>query len=133
MFDKKEFSKLLKKAIGNRTTTEYADESGVNRTYISKLLNKKLNNPPSPEILKRLAEVAHNGVTYEDFMIAAGYFTIKNLQLGKIEKIKEDNKLKTFWQEFLNEIIKQGLSLDDISPKELVRIYKIIKEFNKEN
>lgn len=133
MFDKKEFSKLLKKAIGNRTTTEYANESGVNRTYISKLLNKKLDNPPSPEILKRLAEVAHNGVTYEDFMIAAGYFTIKNLQLGKIEKIKEDNKLKIFWQEFLNEIIKQGLSLDDISPKELVRIYKIIKEFNKEN
>lgn len=73
MFDKKEFRLLLEKALGNRTKTEYAQASGVNRTYISKLLNEKLDNPPTPDIIKRLANVAHNGITYEQLMKAAGY------------------------------------------------------------
>ena len=74
MFNRKAFADLLKKAIGERTTTAYADITGVNRTYISKLLNKKLSNPPSPDIIRKLADAAY-GVTYEEFMAAAGYLT----------------------------------------------------------
>lgn len=73
MFDKKKFKILLEKALGDRSKTEYANASGVNRTYISKLLNEKLDNPPTPDIIKRLSNVAHNGITYEQLMKAAGY------------------------------------------------------------
>lgn len=73
MFDKELFSLLLSKALGDRTTTEYSSQSGVNRTYISKFLNKKMDNPPSPEILKGLADSSQNRVTYTQLMQAAGY------------------------------------------------------------
>lgn len=73
MFNKTNFRIILEKALGNRTKMQYSDESGVNRTYISKYLNEKLDNPPNPDIIKKLAEVAQNNVTYEDLMIAAGY------------------------------------------------------------
>jgi transcriptional regulator with XRE-family HTH domain len=73
MFNKTNFKIILEKALGNRTKMQYSDESGVNRTYISKYLNEKLDNPPNPDIIKKLAEVAQNNVTYEDLMIAAGY------------------------------------------------------------
>lgn len=73
MFDKEKFKATLEKALGDRNKTQYADESGVNRTYISKYLNCKLDSPPTPDILKRLSLCAHNGVTYEELMIAAGY------------------------------------------------------------
>lgn len=79
MFNKNNFKEILIKALGDRTKTQYADESGVNRTYISKYLNEKLDNPPTPDILKRLSQYAHNGVTYEDFMIAAGHISELNL------------------------------------------------------
>ncbi|MHB1126521.1 MAG: hypothetical protein ACYC2T_06120 [Bacillota bacterium] len=84
MFNETRFADLLHKAIGERTTTQYADLTGVNRTYISKLLNKKLNSPPSPEIIKRLASMAFNEITYEEFMAAAGHITLIN-ELGEKE------------------------------------------------
>jgi transcriptional regulator with XRE-family HTH domain len=73
VFNKEQFADLILKAIGERTATQYADLSGVNRTYISKILNLKLNNPPSPDIIKRLSSVAHGNITYEELMIAADY------------------------------------------------------------
>ena len=73
VFDKDRFADFLKKAIGDRTTTDYADLTGVNRTYISKLLNKKLLSPPSPGIIKGLASNAYHNISYEDLMITAGY------------------------------------------------------------
>jgi HTH-type transcriptional regulator, competence development regulator len=73
MFVKESFSKVLQLALGDRTKEDYAKESGVSRAYISKCINKRIDNPPSPEILKRLADKAHNGVTYNDLMQTAGY------------------------------------------------------------
>jgi len=73
MFDKEQFQQILIKAIGDRTATEYSEISGVNRTYISKYLNKRLDNPPSPDIIARLSKYAQNEITYFDFMEAAGY------------------------------------------------------------
>jgi transcriptional regulator with XRE-family HTH domain len=93
VFNKKKFAELLLKAIGGRTATNYADLSGVNRTYISKLLNEKLNNPPSPEIIKRLTSIAHGGVEYRDLMIAAGHWPEKGkaiLSVGEGKRISTD-------------------------------------------
>jgi len=105
VFDKDKFADLLKKAIGDRTATVYADLVDVNRTYISKLLNKKLPNPPGPEIIKKLASKAYHNITYEDFMVAAGwlpenyskfieYSSHENREsIEKSEVIKDSTKL----------------------------------------
>jgi len=78
LFDKVHFKNILETALGKRTKEEYSKDSGVSRGYISKCINMKISNPPSPEILKRLASKAHNNVTYEDLMRAAGYIDTDN-------------------------------------------------------
>ena len=99
MFDKLRFKKTLEDALGDRKTTEYAEESGVNRTYLSKYLNLRLDSPPGPEIIKRLAEKAHNNVTYEDLMSAAGFLSNINQTRDLKGNNKEDVELDKEWNE----------------------------------
>jgi len=93
VFDKRRFANLLKEAIGDRTTPKYADLTGVNRTYISKLLNEKLSSPPSPKIIKRLASDAYNNLLYEDLMDAAGYLDHQETiqRMGRINRNESRN------------------------------------------
>lgn len=76
MFDKKRFSELLIKARADRTNEDYSKDAGVSRSYISNSINKKLEKPPTPEILRKLADRAFNGITYEELMEAAGYIRL---------------------------------------------------------
>lgn len=92
-FNKVDFSTILRNARGNRDNEQYAKESGVSRTYISMYLNMKRNSAPFPEILLKLANVAHNGVSYETLMQAAGYIADCNTQrLAELEAHFEDLK-----------------------------------------
>ena len=79
MFNQEEYKTLLLKAIGDRNLSDFSEESTVNRTYISKYVNCRLEKPPSPAIIKRIAEYAHNGVTYEDLMYACGHTRSNNV------------------------------------------------------
>lgn len=72
-FDKMKFAEILEKAKGSRSINQYWLHSEVSATYISKLLRCLVENPPGPEILRKLAEHAENGIMYEDFMQAAGH------------------------------------------------------------
>ena len=53
-FDKAFFAKVLDLAKGDRTKQQFSDDSGVSRPYISMLLNLKREEPPTPDILKKL-------------------------------------------------------------------------------
>lgn len=92
MFDKSIFSNLLVKARGNRNNKEYAEDCEVSRTYISGYINKSIDNPPKPEILKKLAEKSENNVTYDDLMIAAGYLADDTKPDFKPVLTAKDNK-----------------------------------------
>ncbi len=74
MFDKKEFSDILKKInLTYNSMTEFAQKASFDRTYISKYINMKLDNPPTPKILQKLAN-ASNGITnYNNLMFLCGY------------------------------------------------------------
>lgn len=72
-FDKSLFAHLLKKAMGNRSINKYASDSDVTAAHISRLLREKIDTPPNPGTIKKLADVAQNNVTYEDIMAAAGH------------------------------------------------------------
>jgi HTH-type transcriptional regulator, competence development regulator len=94
MFNKDEFSLLLTKARGDRTNKGYAEESGVSRAYVSGFINKSIENPPAPDVIKRLADVAQNDITYEQLMIAAGYIKISEFQnKADVDIYNEDGKL----------------------------------------
>lgn len=73
MFDKVLFAELLGKAKGERSINQYGQHCDVDPGYISRLLRKLREQPPSAEIINKLASKAHNGVTAEDLMAAAGY------------------------------------------------------------
>ncbi|HIY03856.1 MAG TPA: hypothetical protein H9733_02715 [Candidatus Anaerotignum merdipullorum] len=70
MFQKVLFKEQLQKLMGDSTTTEFAERTGFNRTYLSKYLNLRLDRPPSPDLLK---SIAGPQVSYEDLMISCGY------------------------------------------------------------
>ena len=70
MFQKILFKTQLKKLLNGSTTTEFAEKTGFNRTYLSKYLNLRLDRPPSPDLLK---SIAGQQVSYEELMISCGY------------------------------------------------------------
>lgn len=113
MFDRKKFKDLIEKAIGNNSITEYAQKSGVNRTYISKYINLKLDNPPNPNILKDLANASEGKVDYKDFMTAAGYLDDKVIDsINKadiVSNLDDFRKKELMAEEIIEFLIKKGI------------------------
>lgn len=72
-FDRKKFSLLLAKAKGDRSINSYGNLAKVDPGYISRLLRQKIETPPGPGVIKKLADFALSGVTYEELMGAAGH------------------------------------------------------------
>lgn len=115
MFDVDKFSEILDIAKGGRDKKTYAEDSGVSRATISNSINKKLKNPPSPEILKRLAAAAHNGVTYEDLMRAAGHIQIdsKNPKVEDNKVVKQRKEVEKELDKVMEDLLAtEGLMLN---------------------
>ena len=83
MFDIKKFSTILQKISDSYSSiTEFAKKSEVNRTYLSKYINMKLDSPPTPKILEKIANSSNGMTTYEELMKICGYInenTVKHL------------------------------------------------------
>ncbi|WP_138751078.1 S24 family peptidase [Paenibacillus sinopodophylli] len=75
MFNKAKFSALLKLAQGNRSLNEFARQASVSGSYISNLMNCKNENAPEAKTIKKIADAAHNDVTYADLLDAVGLLT----------------------------------------------------------
>lgn len=75
MFHKIKFRDILIKIKNEKfdTITEFALKSKVNRTYLSQYINGLLNAPPSPKILKKIADVSEGITTYQELMQICGY------------------------------------------------------------
>lgn len=147
MFNQDQFANLLRKINETYSTmTDFAKSASFDRTYISKYINKKLDNPPTPKILEKIANSSNGLVTYEELMEICGYasktindsykkgfmdvqkklFTI-GLSEQQIEKIyKLFNSMYVPDNKFQEELS----SLMDTIPKEkLEEVYIIINSF----
>lgn len=74
MFDKNKFAQILKKI--NETydsQRDFSKKSEINRTYLSQYMNMKLDDPPKPKILEKLANASNNIINYEELMKVCGY------------------------------------------------------------
>lgn len=105
MFDKIKFSQILNK-INNtyNSMTEFSEKSKVNRTYLSQYINQKLESPPSPKVLLKIANNSNKITNYEELMLTCGYLE-KNMEIDEIfkdifnqylpilKKLKLDNNL----------------------------------------
>lgn len=83
-----DFKTLLRVAIKPRTITQFADNCGVSKGTISKLLNG--NGPkPTMQILRKFANNAYNYVTLSELVKACGYPLITRDTEIKLSSIKE--------------------------------------------
>lgn len=110
MFNKETFSNILKKINASyETMTEFAKKAEFDRTYISKYINQKLDNPPTPKILEKIAK-ASNGITsYTELMEICGYIDLHSVFLQTHNK---ENTNLCYWNE--QELIDIGFSQDDV-------------------
>lgn len=136
-FDKKKFAQLLIKAQGKRTLNQFGLISKVDPGYLSRFINMKKESPPSPEVLQKIADVAHNNVTYNDLMIAAGYLA-KNDRLAKtdldnqnLDEVKnvlyEQNPEPKSLEEYIKEAESLMLYGDIVDEKDKEAILTAIK------
>ena len=80
---------LLDRAKGDRSINNFANETGVSAAHISRFLRQMIASPPTPETISKFAAKAHNEVTYQDLMVAAGHLARKDESAGNKENIVE--------------------------------------------
>jgi transcriptional regulator with XRE-family HTH domain len=119
MFDKKNFATLINTAIGERSLNEYARQTGVSAAHISRLSRALLDTPPNPQTIKKLAEFAHNNISYNVLMNAAGYFDQSGDRNEALKKTPDFEIVAT---------CRTDNSLDDDLPEEAK---KEIEEFKR--
>ena len=72
-FNNEKFSEILRKAQGNRQQKEFAEQIGMNKSYLNCYLTGNIDHPLSPPLLLRIALVAENSVTLEELLTVSGY------------------------------------------------------------
>lgn len=126
-FDEKEFARLLALAKGSqRSINRYGKESTVDPGYISRFLRQKMKYPPSPQVILRLAKHAYNGVTAEELMSIAGYWSedfLKNKsdRIPKVELWEFEDLFNHFKVTF------KGIGISKEEEKELLRWLRFIR------
>lgn len=82
MFDQNLFANILSKINSTYDSmTEFGKKADLDRGYISKYINKKLDNPPSPDILKKISEASHGITSYYELMEVCGYIDLSSIFL----------------------------------------------------
>ncbi len=135
MFNKNKFADILKKIISQYDSiTSFAEKSSLDRTYISKYVNKKLEHPPSPDVLRRISNNASNITNYLNLLYICdylnyneyGYLTNENLNVNNF-KIQDNNsmnfnftlynKLNDKGQQKVNDYIKDLINTNEYNKK----------------
>lgn len=74
MFYKEKFAIILSKIKESyNSQEEFSKYSGVGRTYISQYINMKLESPPKPKILEKIANASKGLTNYDELMQICGY------------------------------------------------------------
>ncbi|MDD6794391.1 MAG: hypothetical protein PUE01_03110 [Clostridiaceae bacterium] len=123
MFNPELLSKIISKAKGDRTLTEFAKECKISTGNLSKIVNKVSGQAPYPATLKKIADHAYNNVTFFDLMDASGY-TTDNL-INPKDKIDVEEKLKKLKADIINhpdQVVFSGQPLNKDTIENLVHI-----------
>lgn len=92
MFNKSKFAEILQDIISQYDSiSDFAKESSLDRTYLSKYINEKLEHPPSPDILRRISENSNNIIDYLNLMYICNYLNYNEYGYLKKEKLCVNN------------------------------------------
>lgn len=132
MFNKNKFAQVLKEI--NETydsQRDFAKKSDINRTYLSQYMNMKLEEPPQPKILKKLANSSNGIISYTELMNICGYVNPINMS----ELLKSDNILELVQncaKDTGSVILELNLNTDDFSKEEEEILQKYFNLFKKD-
>lgn len=154
MFDKSKFAQILKNINDTyNSQRDFSKKSEINRTYLSQYMNMKLDEPPKPKILKKIADNSNEITTYEELMTICGYIDNNNSnsinneliflyeKLNNIEKIYENRKKELTFQEsqvtheLFNQVMKcvheYKQTPETFNPNELVKSLEFLPNKSK--
>lgn len=114
MFNKHLFAKLLDMAKGKRSLNQYAQKSGVTSAHLSRLMRALLDVPPEAKTIKKLADHAHNNITYERLILAAGHIKPKGRENRFKELRNEYNKHPDELSNYLNISTEEYLLIEEL-------------------
>lgn len=149
-FDIKAFANILKTLCNcYESATEFAKLTGVDRTYLTKYVNEKLKRPPSPKILRKIADNSGGLFTYLELMYICGYFTKdeynvlkKEDKMRNPERIPEVIKeLEEFWKrnpdwrlgQVMSNLSYELMANNDPFYLEDDKLLELLKVYNKNN
>ena len=126
MFNIDKFSNILQRINSEYSSmTEFAKKATLDRSYISKYINKKLVNPPTPKILLGIANASNGITTYDELMKICGYISLdsntnsKSLDMQLSENIFDNYK---------NKLDKYNLSTNELNYLEKILIERNAKQ-----
>lgn len=94
-FNKEEFARVLTKIYSKyNNQREFAKKADVCRTYLSKYLNMRIEEPPTVKILKKIVKASKGVTTYQELMQVCGYLEENEIIIvrqnqGKLKQILE--------------------------------------------
>lgn len=92
MFDKKKFAIIIEKIKKEYENQEkFSEASGINRTYLSKYMNMRIDEAPTPSTLYKLASASKGITTYDELLKICGYYE-KNKIVPSINSQIHTNK-----------------------------------------
>lgn len=112
MFNKEKFSLIIRE-IKNiyDSQEEFSKSSNIGRTSLSQYMNCRLDKPPKPSILKKIATASKGITTYDELMKICGY--ISNDPTINLQSL--DMQLsESIFNTHINLLSKYGLSNNDI-------------------
>ena len=71
------------------SVAKLARAAGVDRTYLSKYINFTTAEPPSPKILRKIADNSDKLFTYLELMYICGYFTSEEYDMLSRKEVIE--------------------------------------------
>ena len=120
-FDKQSFADLLALAKGERSINRYGTDCGVDPGYLSRLLRTMIDTAPSAMVIKKLANLAANGVTVQDLLFAAGYIDSPSSSSSENinpERMRDCDEMKA-WEKVIEEAAQYNISPE--AATELIR------------
>lgn len=115
MFNKNKFAQIIKSIKSTYTSQEeFSKVSGIGRTYLSQYMNMKLDKPPKPEILEKLAKASKGNITYKELMLICNYI---------------DDELDIISGETINVFNNPYIDINQCTPAEYY-IYSIIYTYD---
>lgn len=119
--------KLIEKAQGTKTLNQFALAAGVNAGHLSRILNGNFKNPPSPELLKKIANNSRGEVSYNELLVAARYIDNDNSDTKNLTSLYSKENIDKYNHLVENTRIKLLFDkLGELSDEELNQVADIV-------